>query len=102
MSFAVLVLHSSSRFFASTSKLSSSYDCDEKSAYELCKMIKHNVDNTSISGIKDDSYYCTMSFGVNTIVPNSSITPEQFLNSADKAMYEAKWTGKNRIVVSKS
>ncbi len=78
-----------------------SYDCDEESAFELCKVIKSNVDNTPISGIKDGSYYCTMSFGVNTIVQNTNTTPEQFLNSADKAMYEAKKTGKNRIVVSK-
>lgn len=79
-----------------------SYDCDEQSAFELCKMIKSNVDNTPISGIKDGSYYCTMSFGISTIVPGVNTTPEQFLNSADKAMYEAKRTGKNRIVVHKS
>lgn len=79
-----------------------SYDCDEKSALELCKIIKHNVDNTSISGIQDDNHICTMSFGVNSVIPNSNITPEHFLNSADMAMYEAKRTGKNRIVVCKS
>jgi len=33
-----------------------SYECDEKVAYELCKIIKSNVDNTAISGIKDGSY----------------------------------------------
>jgi len=77
-----------------------SYDCDEESAFELCKMIKNNIDNTPILGIKDGNYYCTMSFGVNTIVPDTNTSPEEFLNSADKAMYEAKKTGKNRIVVS--
>ncbi|MCW8821164.1 MAG: diguanylate cyclase [Sulfurovum sp.] len=78
-----------------------SYDCKEESAFGLCKMIKNNIDNTPISDMGDDSYSCTMSFGVNTIVPNSNITPEQFFNNADKAMYEAKKTGENRIVVSK-
>jgi len=43
-----------------------------------------------------------MSFGINTIVPDTNTTPEQFLNSADKAMYEVKKTGKNRIVIYKS
>jgi len=79
-----------------------SYDCEENSALKLCKMIKNNVDNVSISDIEDDSYCCTMSFGVSTIIPNADITSEQFLNNADKAMYEAKRTGKNRIVASKS
>lgn len=63
-------------------------------------MIKHNVDSTPVSDIEDDSYCCTMSFGVNTVIPHSNITSEQFLNSADKAMYKAKKTGKNKIVVN--
>lgn len=65
-------------------------------------MIKSNVDNTPISGIKDGNFYYSMSFGINTIIPDINTTPEQFLNNADKAMYEVKKTGKNRIVVHKS
>lgn len=79
-----------------------SYDCDENNALQLCEMIKRNVDQTTIPGVKNEYNCCTMSFGVNTVVPNPNTSPEQFLNSADKAMYEAKRTGKNRIVVSTS
>ncbi len=75
---------------------------DSSGGFQNVLIENNKIYNTAISGIKDGNYYCTMSFGVNTIVQDSNTTPEQFLNSADKAMYEAKKTGKNRIVVSKS
>jgi len=78
-----------------------SYDCDENSALELCKLIKSNIDQTSIPSIKSSNYRYSMSFGISTIIPSSNITAKQFLNSADKAMYEAKKTGKNKIVTGK-
>ncbi len=76
-----------------------SYDSDAASVLALCKMIKENVDNIETFGIDDDIDCCSLSFGVNTIVANPDTTPEDFINNADKALYEAKRTGKNKIVV---
>jgi diguanylate cyclase (GGDEF)-like protein len=39
----------------------------------------------------------TCSFGVSTLSNGGTMTPEQFLDRADKAMYEAKRAGRNRI-----
>ncbi|SFV62733.1 diguanylate cyclase/phosphodiesterase (GGDEF & EAL domains) with PAS/PAC sensor(s) [hydrothermal vent metagenome] len=78
-----------------------SYDCDENSALELCKLIKSNIDQVSIPSIKSSNHHLSMSFGISTTIPNPNITAQQFLNSADQAMYRAKKTGKDKIVIGK-
>jgi diguanylate cyclase (GGDEF)-like protein len=40
----------------------------------------------------------TSSFGVCTLIGEHKITVEEFLNRADRALYQAKHTGRNRIV----
>lgn len=76
-----------------------SYDCDKASALNLCEMIKNKMENT-VWGINDQcDNYCSLSYGVNTIIASTDSTPEDFINNADKALYEAKNSGKNRIVV---
>lgn len=41
----------------------------------------------------------TVTIGVTTIIPNSSLSIEEFINSADKALYIAKQQGRNNIGV---
>lgn len=74
------------------------YDCDEQSAVGLCRRIKHNLTQTDILGIDEANKCCTLSFGVATTIANTSMSPEQFINNADMAMYEAKKNGKNQII----
>ena len=74
-----------------------SYDSDANSALGLCKMIQHNLHNVVVEEV-DHSF--TMSFGINTIIPVTSRTPETFLSDADAAMYRAKHNGKDTIVIA--
>lgn len=44
----------------------------------------------------DQEVQCTASLGVSTY-PDDALTPDELLRSADRAMYEAKRQGKNRV-----
>lgn len=43
------------------------------------------------------SDYVTCSIGVSVIIPNKELSPETLIKSADKALYNAKQEGRNRI-----
>lgn len=45
------------------------------------------------------SQYVTASFGVTSMIPTESATPEQLLLTVDHALYQAKAEGRDRIVV---
>ncbi|AKL97213.1 phytochrome-like protein Cph [Clostridium aceticum] len=44
--------------------------------------------------------YITVSLGVATIIPKESYSIEAFIDSADKALYQAKLGGRNRVISS--
>lgn len=48
--------------------------------------------------LKDADYYCTMSMGIVTF-PKDGGNAQELIKKADIAMYEAKKSGKNRVVV---
>lgn len=68
---------------------------DNTSSIKLCQLIQENVRKASTCQIKD----ITLSYGIHSVFPDESSTPQEFINSADKALYEAKTSGKNKIVV---
>jgi adenylate cyclase len=45
------------------------------------------------------SKFVTLSLGVSSIVPSSSVTPQAWLEIADIGLYEAKQSGRNRAVI---
>ncbi len=45
------------------------------------------------------SQYVTVSFGIASVIPTESITPEQLLLKVDRALYQAKTEGRDRIIV---
>lgn len=45
------------------------------------------------------SPFVTLSLGVSSIIPSSSLTPKAWLEIADAGLYEAKQSGRNRAVV---
>jgi two-component system, sensor histidine kinase ChiS len=46
------------------------------------------------------SKYVTVSMGISAIVPLQELSPEKFIDAADRALYEAKQQGRNRTVIS--
>lgn len=44
--------------------------------------------------------YVTLSIGIASMIPNPQLSPTVLVNMADKALFQAKNTGRNRIVVS--
>jgi len=50
--------------------------------------------------MSEHSQYVTVSLGFAITVPDNNISQAQFLDEADKALYKAKQTGRNRVVAS--
>lgn len=47
------------------------------------------------------AYEVSVSIGVYTVIPNKDMTTSGFIEKADKALYEAKSSGKNRVIFGK-
>lgn len=75
------------------------YDTDSKGAEELCAAIQKNlkaVDGFEYRGVKLKPV--TMSFGIGSVVPHDMSPYQNLINLADMALYQAKHSGRNRIV----
>jgi diguanylate cyclase (GGDEF)-like protein len=69
-----------------------------KTAFNLAETMKNRIDKLNIehkfSKVVD---HVTLTFGVCTLIPNEELTVSYLAHSADKALYEAKQKGRNRI-----
>jgi len=63
-------------------------DATEKDIDNMQEQLKNNIDAFNLQS--DHSYAISFSMGIIRAVPNSSITMEELLAQADKAMYEHK------------
>jgi len=69
-------------------------------AANFAKTLVESVENMKIPHpMSEYSKYVTISAGMASIVPNDNNSPAQLLDEADKALYTAKESGRNRIVV---
>jgi len=67
-------------------------------ARQIAERIRQNVATTPIPNIGGgDPIFVTISLGVSSIVPTTSDSIAEFINVADKALYTAKSTGRNRV-----
>jgi diguanylate cyclase (GGDEF)-like protein len=74
---------------------------NSKNARDMAERIKLKMKNEVIS-IHGKELKGTLSMGVATLPDGVSRTPQDFLESADKALYEAKRSGKDRICMADS
>ena len=70
-------------------------------AAEIAEQIREAVENIAMPhAASQTSNVVTVSFGVATIIPNRNRQSRMLVALADKALYEAKQKGRNRIVSS--
>ncbi len=68
-----------------------------KGAFTVADRFRTNCEQYPFSG-QDSSVKITISVGIATISQNSEITQEEFLKHADTKLYEAKESGRNKVI----
>ena len=72
----------------------------KKSAIYIAEKIRQTVEKRAIAHSKSPvAPFVTLSLGVATVVPDDQGTPELLIECADKALYLAKSSGRNRVMV---
>lgn len=75
---------------------------DQKNALELAKLIKEQVHKLQIDHQASDvKNYVTISIGIATIIPDNNCSLTKFINLADRALYKAKESGRDRLICGK-
>jgi diguanylate cyclase (GGDEF)-like protein len=70
-------------------------------ALELAEKIRTDVENVLIPCADGSTNRVTISIGVNATIPVQGGSVDTFISNADKALYEAKDQGRNRVVAYK-
>ena len=75
-------------------------ETDNIGAAVVAKKIRSSVEKLNIPHIGSNiSKYLTVSVGVSTLISDSKLMPENLILEADKALYQAKQKGRNRVEI---
>ena len=67
-------------------------------ALQVAKTVRERIVNLKIPhDLSEVSQYVTLSLGVSSIIPHVESSPESLIAAADRALYEAKASGRNRV-----
>jgi diguanylate cyclase (GGDEF)-like protein len=69
-------------------------------AMDIAEKIRSGIENTDIPFSGGPPIRATISIGVNSLVPSQDSSADEFISIADRALYEAKQAGRNRVVSS--
>ncbi|MDR0331339.1 MAG: diguanylate cyclase [Chitinispirillales bacterium] len=72
---------------------------DLEGAISVAERVRSSVENTIIPCIDGTSTCATISIGINSERPIVNLPAAGFVSRADKALYSAKQTGRNRVIV---
>jgi len=67
-------------------------------ALEVAEKIRSDIENTTISALDGSKVKVTISVGINSLIPGKDDSIDTFISNADKALYSAKETGRNKVV----
>jgi diguanylate cyclase (GGDEF)-like protein len=73
---------------------------DSNGAVKVAEKIRTGIENTEITCTDPKAVKVTASIGVNTQVPSSDSSIENFIAITDGMLYRAKETGRNRVIIS--
>ena len=72
---------------------------EAEGAFHVAEKIRQAVEQLAIEhGKSQVAPHVTLSLGVATVIPSDEGTPELLINCADKALYAAKSSGRNRVM----
>jgi diguanylate cyclase (GGDEF)-like protein len=72
---------------------------DAAGAFITAENVRKNIENSGVPVTGDAVSKVTISIGLHTFEPSTGGNTGDFLNNADKALYNAKNTGRNRVCV---
>lgn len=74
---------------------------DKVQALEIAEQMRNMVEELAIPHEYSSASSCvTISLGVHTTIPSSKLSTQEFIRTADKALFEAKKMNRNNVVVA--
>lgn len=73
-------------------------ETDSAGADEVAERLRHQVENMAFS-VRNQHVPVTASIGIATLLPNEVLTTDELIEKADKALYQSKKEGRNRVTV---
>ncbi|MDD4363483.1 MAG: GGDEF domain-containing protein [Atribacterota bacterium] len=76
------------------------FNTTEDGALAIAENLRSGVESLDIKNEGSIQKVITISLGISVTIPGNILNPENLIEAADQAMYQAKKEGRNRVVVS--
>jgi diguanylate cyclase (GGDEF)-like protein len=73
---------------------------DSAEALKVAEKVRSSVEALAIPTEDGEVTTITVSIGLNCVIPDEDTEIGEFVNKADQALYKAKETGRNRVVIA--